>query len=421
MSLVGAVKARPVQKRSTRERPVEDRSEHARSTSKNGHSSHSADRVLLPATHEEERSTRRPTDNGTLLQTNLTPDALLESIDSPIFTMDRSGRMIACNAAFRELWSGRSFEIGQDMHLFQSGAASLEARKLWRAAFAQAVLGERAQFEQEFDLHSARTKIEFTLNPIRENGAIVGISGVGRMIRVLREDENEAASQNAPHRILFEDIPAPMWIIDPDTLRFVQVNRAAREYYGYTAEEFAEMTLLDIRPPQGHTFSRFMKTERYSHGTWVHAKRDGTVIFMEGISNPIDFDGKPASLALLKDITRHLEAEEALVDANERFRLAAEAVNSLIYEWNIESGIVLRSALLHSLTGYDPSNAETQTLEWWYDRVHPEDRDMLRATMTDATITQQSNFNAEYRIRHRNGHYIYLWDRGLVVHNDEGK
>ncbi|HEX5315714.1 MAG TPA: PAS domain S-box protein, partial [Candidatus Kapabacteria bacterium] len=329
--------------------------------------------------------------------------------------------MITFNSAFRELWSGRPFEIGSIMHGIESGVAPLEAQVLWQNAFAGAMLGEHAQFEQIFDTRSGIKTIEFTMNPIRHKGEIVGISGVGQDITALREEDKAFVALNASYRILFEDSPAPMWVIDPDTLRFVQVNRAAREYYGYSAEEFAKMTLLDIRPPQGHTFSRFMKTERYSHGTWVHAKRDGTVIFMEGVSNPIDYEGKPASLALLKDITRHLEAEEALVDANERFRLAAEAVNSLIYEWNVEAGTVLRSVLLHSITGYDPADSATQTLEWWFDRVHAEDRDMLRTTMMDATVSQQTNFSAEYRLRHRDGHFIYLWDRGIVVRDEKGR
>ncbi|HET6401373.1 MAG TPA: PAS domain S-box protein [Candidatus Kapabacteria bacterium] len=435
MSLIGAVKARPVQKRSP-DQSAEDWSPKVRPSTKNGRSVHPEKRAKLPAPTARPAEGIMPIEtvraieafrrgqNGTRrgeLHTGVTAEAVIESSDAPIFSMDCSGRMTACNAAFRELWSGRSFDLGDAKRSVEAGVAPFEARTLWQNAFEGAMLGEHARFEQTFDVRSVRRTIEFTLNPICEGEDVVGISGIGRDITALREEDKALAALNAKYRLLFEDSPAPMWVIDPDTLRFVQVNRAAREYYGYSAEEFAKMTLLDIRPPQGHTFSRFMKTERYSHGTWVHAKRDGTVIFMEGISNPIDFEGKPASLALLKDITRHLEAEEALVDANERFRLAAEAVNSLIYEWNIEAGTVLRSVLLNSITGYDPADAETQTLDWWFDRVHAEDRDMLRATMMDATVTQQSNFNAEYRIRHRDGHYIYLWDRGLVVRDEKGK
>ncbi|MFI5201209.1 MAG: PAS domain S-box protein [Candidatus Kapaibacterium sp.] len=423
MSLIGAMKARPVQKRPTPDRSAEDLYPAGRPSLEKNRSSVSGKRgnptgsAVRPAAVPSDPDT----ENEIILESNLSSESVLESLESPIFAMDRNGRMISGNKSFRELWSTRSLEAGDNLRATKTGMGSLEERQRWQKAFDQTLHGELARFEQDFDLRSTRKRIEFTFTPILQNGVVAGISGVGRDVTALREKENAFAVLNTNYQILFEDSPAPMWVVDPETLRFVQVNRAAREYYGYSAEEFAKMTLLDIRPPQGHTFSRFMKTERYSHGTWVHAKRDGTVIFMEGTSNPIDFEGKPASLALLKDITRHLEAEEALVEANERFRLAAEAVNSLIYEWNIEAGTVLRSVLLHSLTGYDAADAETQTLDWWFDRVHVEDRDMLRATMMNVTVTQQSNFNAEYRIRHRDGHYLYLWDRGLVVRDEEGK
>jgi PAS domain S-box-containing protein len=221
-------------------------------------------------------------------------------------------------------------------------------------------------------------------------------------------------------QLLFEESPVPMWVIDPETLRFMQVNKAAREFYGYEEAEFTKMTLLDIRPPQGHTFSHFMKYERYSYGTWIHMKKDGTVVAVEGISNPIDWNGKTARLSLIKDITRHLEAEEALVDANERFRLAAEAVSSLIYEWNVSTSTVLRSAMLRALTGYDPADTNIQNPEWWTEQIHPEDRESYQATLK-AAIASHSNFSAEYRIRHQDGRYIYLWDRGLVVRDDRGQ
>ena len=47
---------------------------------------------------------------------------------------------------------------------------------------------------------------------------------------------------------LFHLSPQPMWLFDPETLKFVQVNKAAVEHYGYTEKEFLNMTIMEIRP-----------------------------------------------------------------------------------------------------------------------------------------------------------------------------
>jgi|GEM_PF-7089025 len=404
MNLVDEVNVRPEGKPSSEE-VFPEAAPHT-----NGRSSLAENRKFAPA-------------QSSFLKNGETPhsiklDTALEATEIALLVVDVHGKILSVSPAFSKLFDSRSLPLEIGTCLLSLNLGSKEEQALWSSSLEQAAKGQHTAFEFAFD--ATKQIAEIALHPVYKESRIAAISIVAREITTVRQAEKTLAALEAKYRLLFEDSPAPMWVVDPETLRFVQVNRAAREYYGYSAEEFAKMTLLDIRPPQGHTFSRFMKTERYSHGTWVHAKRDGTVVFMEGTSNTIDFEGKPASLALLKDITRHLEAEEALVNANERFRLAAEAVNSLIYEWNIVSGTVHRSALLKSLTGYDPADPETQTLDWWFDRVHPEDRDMLRSTMMDATVSQ-SNFNAEYRIRHQDGHYLYLWDRGLVVRNEDLK
>jgi PAS domain-containing protein len=52
-------------------------------------------------------------------------------------------------------------------------------------------------------------------------------------------------------RLLFDRNPAPFWVFDPDTLRFIEVNDAAVRQYGYSRDEFLAMSILDIRPREG--------------------------------------------------------------------------------------------------------------------------------------------------------------------------
>lgn len=51
-------------------------------------------------------------------------------------------------------------------------------------------------------------------------------------------------------RAIFDLVPLPMWIYDLDTLRFLAVNKEAIHHYGYSEEEFKQMTIRDIRPQE---------------------------------------------------------------------------------------------------------------------------------------------------------------------------
>jgi len=52
------------------------------------------------------------------------------------------------------------------------------------------------------------------------------------------------------YRLLFDGNPQPMWVFDSQSLKILDVNRAAVMKYGYTLEEFLNMTIADIRPPE---------------------------------------------------------------------------------------------------------------------------------------------------------------------------
>jgi PAS domain S-box-containing protein len=92
----------------------------------------------------------------------------------------------------------------------------------------------------------------------------------------------------------------PMWIYDLKTLGFLEVNAAAVNQYGYSREEFLNMTILDIRPsedikPLLHTWKR----KQTSQGErWKHIRKDGTVFVVSITSRPVTFQGREAELVI---------------------------------------------------------------------------------------------------------------------------
>jgi len=159
------------------------------------------------------------------------------------------------------------------------------------------------------------------------DGTIFG-SAIGRDIGKRKRVEEQLRRSEESYRLLFERHPGPMWVFDPETLRFLAVNETAIRTYGYSREEFLAMTVADIRPEEDRADLLRTVAElehgQASGGTWRHVKKDGAVIDAQVSSHSIDFGGRPARLVLSQDVTEQRRLEEQLLQARKM-----EAIGSL--------------------------------------------------------------------------------------------
>ncbi len=117
-------------------------------------------------------------------------------------------------------------------------------------------------------------------------------------------------------RLLFDCNPQPMWVYDLASLRFLAVNAAAVEQYGYGVDEFLAMTLEDIRPPEelprllADVAVRTRGLQR--SGVWRHRRKDGSLLDVEITSHDLGWRGRHAKLVVARDVTAELEARQEL-------------------------------------------------------------------------------------------------------------
>ena len=130
-------------------------------------------------------------------------------------------------------------------------------------------------------------------------------------------------------------------------------------------------------------------------------------------------DGSILWDGLITDITDRKKVELELAQANERFELAAAAVNSLIYEVDLQSLWVKRTQGLERLLGYSLEEAEP-TLDWWAERMHPDDRCPSPEYRTRlAALADHHQY--EYRVCHKDGYYFWVRDYGIIVRDAAGQ
>jgi PAS domain S-box-containing protein len=131
-----------------------------------------------------------------------------------------------------------------------------------------------------------------------------------------REAQARIERAEAQFRALFERNPLPFWVFDSKTLRFLAVNQSAVAAYGYSAEQFLSMTILDIRP-QADVGAVLESMRGRGHdddvnGIWTHVRQDGSHFDVRIFSSAIEFGGRPARLVLAEDISDRVAYERDL-------------------------------------------------------------------------------------------------------------
>ncbi len=225
------------------------------------------------------------------------------------------------------------------------------------------------------------------------------------------------------YRLLFTHNPHPMWTFDRDTLRFLAVNRAAIERYGYSEAEFLAMTIRDIRPEED--MPRLLDTLKdvdlaSKHaGLWRHRKKDGTIIDVEVSFGPVTFDGRPARLVLAHEVTARLAAERQLRDSEERFRQLAEHIGEVFWIWDVARDRLDYVSPAYTKVWGRPVENLTASPGDWLDAIHPADRDRVRTGLRADQIS--GTYDRVYRVVRPDGTLRWIHDRAFPVRDDAGK
>jgi PAS domain S-box-containing protein len=184
--------------------------------------------------------------------------------------------------------------------------------------------------------------VELDITPLKDSGGRVTHYGAVQRDITTRMRDEAALKENTlrleaseiEYRMLFANHPQPMWIIDLETLGFLEVNAAARRHYGYSAEEFRGMKVLDMRTPEDAAELARHPERLNSDSTRVvrsrHLRKDGTPLEMEVTSSRIVFDGRPARLAMMVDITQRVQVERAAERANRALQMLSRCNELLI-------------------------------------------------------------------------------------------
>lgn len=172
-----------------------------------------------------------------------------------------------------------------------------------------------------------------------DNEAIQMVGTISDLTLDIEARESLRASEEQ-YRLLFKQSPLPMYIYEPDTLKFVAVNNSAIEKYGYTEEELLQLSIHELHPESEYEeikkeIERSIKKKRTGFDTWSQLKKSGEKIIAEISGSEIYYEGKIHRLVIANDVTEQKKAEERAISAivegeeRERHRIAKELHDGL--------------------------------------------------------------------------------------------
>ncbi|HEY6464187.1 MAG TPA: PAS domain S-box protein, partial [Polyangiaceae bacterium] len=130
-------------------------------------------------------------------------------------------------------------------------------------------------------------------------------------------DGRAAESARESYRAMFESIPQPMFVLDPATHGFLEVNEAATRQYGYAREEFLGMRAVDLWLAEDCEKNSQIITQAPSRDPAIvrHRKKDGTHCWVEVRASALSFEGRASRLVLVTDVTQRFARFARLSDS----------------------------------------------------------------------------------------------------------
>jgi diguanylate cyclase (GGDEF)-like protein/PAS domain S-box-containing protein len=225
---------------------------------------------------------------------------------------------------------------------------------------------------------------------------------------------------------LFKHLPDGVFLIDPASSQILECNEAALAQLGMQRDEVLNQSVLSLQAnvvgmDQWASMAQAIRTTDNHVFIGQHRHQSGAEVPVEVNTRAFTHEGREYFLSIARDIRQRLALERDLHNRDAQLRYALTEASDGLWDWNLQTNEVFFSPQLVRMLGYGPHEMKP-TLETWSSNIHPEDAQRVQLILQEHLDDQRERFEAEYRLRNRNGHYLWLHDRGRICDRDaQGK
>lgn len=224
------------------------------------------------------------------------------------------------------------------------------------------------------------------------------------------------------YKMLFAAIADGILIVDTGARRFSYVNPAVCAMFGYEEEEFLKLRLEDIHPHEAlvrvmDEFQAMVAGQKARVYDIPCLRKDGTVFYNDIRKADFVIGGEKFNVGFFTDSSSRRQAVESLRKNEELLRLITNNMSDMIRVTDLQGVNLYQSPSHYKKLGYKQEDRLDKSV---FDIVHPDDLERCRKMFSEAVADGEATV-VEYRVRHADGHYIWLETVGDALRDDTGR
>ena len=245
-------------------------------------------------------------------------------------------------------------------------------------------------------------------------------------IRRISEDRRQIAESEQRFRRAMEDSAIGIAVVGLDG-RILQTNPAFAAMLGYSRAEIEALTFFQITHPDDIQIGRDTMaglkagTVNSFHFEKRYLRKDGTPVWAHLAGSVIrdERSGRPLYLvSQIEDIDARKQAEARIAEAETRWNFALAGAGQGVWDLDMRKGGTTYSETWGKMLGFEDGELDGDP-NCWLTMIHPDDRETVAEADRAHLDGKTPYFEAEFRMRHRDGHWIWILDRGKAIERDE--
>ncbi|MCG3167514.1 MAG: hypothetical protein POELPBGB_03306 [Bacteroidia bacterium] len=238
-----------------------------------------------------------------------------------------------------------------------------------------------------------------------------------------KKSEEQLRKEKELSDSVINSLPGIFYLYD-ETGKFLRWNKNFETVSGYTAEEIARMHPLDFFDDDEKQLltekilSVFKGGKDDVEASFFTKERKKIPYYFNGWVT--QYEGKTCLLGVGIDITERKKTEKELLISNERFGISSKATNNIIWDWDLKTDLVYWNDNFYLYFGYEKGKISPY-ISFWDDRLHPDDKDRVSNNIRKAIEKHENFWTDEYRFLDSRNNVFYIYDRGYIMYDNQGK
>jgi len=351
---------------------------------------------------------------------------MLELTPLPLCHVALNGRLLFWNQRFEQVFGYTMADLSTLDDWWRLAYPDESYRRLVIATWEESV--ERAaQLGGDIEaIEYLVTAKDGRVHNVEISGIVLGDSFLATFIDLTARKQAETAlrESEASYRGLFENVTEAIYIQDQDQ-RFLDINRGAEFMYGYERGELIGRKPDCVAAPGRNDLDRVGEQFRLAlagqpqHFEFWGRRKNGDCFPKDVWLNRGTYFGRDVVIATALDITGRKRIEDELRLSRERLGQALQGANDGLWDWNLETDEVYYSPRWMTMLGYAEGELEA-TLDTWSRLVEPAAREAVVRRAKDYIEGRTDRFEAEFRMRHKDGHWVDILARARLAVDTDG-